>query len=64
MGKFTPEQIDRAAENGVTLNMLHYRTRRGMDVEMAINTPKVDPSEAGRRGKANQPSWDIKRGVK
>ncbi|TFE02866.1 hypothetical protein [Jeotgalibacillus salarius] len=62
MAKFTVRQVQRAADNGVTKAMLYQRTKKGMDIETAINTPKVDPSEAGRRGKAKQPRWDIKRG--
>ncbi|PFW97678.1 hypothetical protein [Bacillus pseudomycoides] len=54
MAKFTKEQIDRATANGVSVSMLYSRTRKGMDVETAITTPKVSKSEAGRRGAANQ----------
>ncbi|PEN09697.1 hypothetical protein [Bacillus pseudomycoides] len=61
MAKFTKEQIERAAINGVSISMLYQRTRKGMDVEMAITTPKVSKSEAGRRGAANQTPFTVKK---
>ncbi|MDC2863829.1 hypothetical protein [Bacillus sp. BP-3] len=64
MGKFTEDQVKRAAANGVSLSMLYTRTRKGMDVETAIITPKVSKAEAGRRGAANQPSFTVKRAEK
>ncbi|PGX99914.1 hypothetical protein COE15_14660 [Bacillus cereus] len=61
MGKFTQDQIDRAANNGISVSMLYSRTRKGMDVETAITTPKVSKAEAGRRGAANQQPFTVKK---
>jgi hypothetical protein len=60
MPMFTKEQIERAAANGISKNMLYNRKRLGWDIEKAITTPKISPSDAGRMSKAKQPRWNIK----
>ncbi|MGG0258444.1 hypothetical protein ABEY48_15175 [Bacillus mycoides] len=64
MGKFTEDQIERAAANKVSISMLYHRTRKGMDVETAITTPKMSKAEAGRKGAANQPPFTVKKAEK
>ncbi|EOP36339.1 hypothetical protein IKI_04436 [Bacillus toyonensis] len=64
MCKFTPEQIERAAANGISKSLLYTRTsnKMKMSVEEAITTPKMSKAEAGRKGKANGPDFTFKRG--
>lgn len=60
MPMFSKEQIERAAANGISKNMLYNRKRSGWDIEKAITTPKISQSDAGRMSKAKQPRWNIK----
>ncbi|PHB54547.1 hypothetical protein COE92_14270 [Bacillus wiedmannii] len=64
MAKFTPEQIERAAANGISKQLLYERTsKKGkMSIEEAITTPKMSKAEAGRKGKENGPDFTFKRG--
>jgi hypothetical protein len=64
VGKFTREQIERAAANGISKNLLYVRTseKLKMSIEEAITTPKMSKAEAGRKGKANGPDFTFKRG--
>lgn len=61
MCKFTPEQIERAAANGISKRLLYVRTSKKMkmSIEEAITTPKMSKAEAGRKGKENGPGLDF-----
>ncbi|MEK7014674.1 hypothetical protein [Bacillus sp. FSL R9-9410] len=48
---FTEDQVQRAERNGISRDLLWCRVRRWKwDVEVAINTPVLTPSQAASRG--------------
>lgn len=47
--RYTKEQLDQAAELGITRRLISYRTTvMGWSVEKAISTPKMSKAEAGQ----------------
>lgn len=67
---FTDEQVQRAKKNGISRELLLCRVRRWKwDVEVAINTPVLTPSQVASRGyqaspfsfKGTQEFWNKKR---